>query len=616
MFPEPTELFDRINLDHNIQIKYIDTKNQLADILTKGHFTRDEWNHLLCLFNICHFSSTNCSEVMSKRTQEEAGEERVTAKSKPMMNLVSRCRVRDPTVLASTASERPGKTKSESQNVPLSSLNVQQTSTERPVLGASSSFYSEWNIDDKWSSQVWKSGEMSNTSTVRPVYDKFVIDDDMDSDTAAELNLSLKSRSFLKRVNDRLRKMLNRSPKDSLKDIDKRSMIWWMFMSSTLEASVFVGKIYSDNLHSIKNTGKNLTVKQMFVISEKLISEQSDDFWSVSNQQGQFSLEEVISLSHAKVYVFFSDSVLCLGKVNQNPTSNTAWIGSKIHHNTEFWTQLTENRWNSSVLFSQDSPHCSSSKKSKSSWTKWATQNNSKDELSSCRCSMTSYGEIKTMKRNVLLMPHLCLYLHKDFQQDVGHSSDLENGTVSLNWWWSNSEKADTQFSEPRVRCLEERSKAKEVVNYLYTSVPMEIRLKLFFAQSFLSISSVSTEQFQICVKNTVIVKQEQGDVLWQKNLIHFSHQQTYWYDTHTLDWNSCTRKSIAEAQRTSGKASTTRSIDKSLYWCRIPENSWSRTVFHDERHFGIFTISCSGLSWIHSSKRRRTIWTKRLDSS
>ena len=34
--------------------------------------------------------------------------------------------------------------------------------------------------------------------------------------------------------------------------------------------------------------------------------------------------EEVISLSHAKVYVF-SDSVLCLGKMNQNPESNSAW---------------------------------------------------------------------------------------------------------------------------------------------------------------------------------------------------------------------------------------------------------------------------------------------------
>ena len=31
-------LFDRINLDSKIQIKYIDTKNQLADILTKGKF--------------------------------------------------------------------------------------------------------------------------------------------------------------------------------------------------------------------------------------------------------------------------------------------------------------------------------------------------------------------------------------------------------------------------------------------------------------------------------------------------------------------------------------------------------------------------------------------------
>ena len=112
-------LFDIINLDPQIHIKYIDTKNQLADILTKGNFTRDEWNHLLCLFNISHFSSTNCLEVMSKRTKEDTGEQRFTAKSKPMMNLVSRYSARDPNVLASTASKSLGKTKSESQ-VPLS----------------------------------------------------------------------------------------------------------------------------------------------------------------------------------------------------------------------------------------------------------------------------------------------------------------------------------------------------------------------------------------------------------------------------------------------------------------------------------------------------------------
>ena len=156
-------LFDRINLDPKIQIKYIHTKHHLADMLTKGNFTCDEWNHLLCLFNTSHFISSISLKSMSKRTQEDVGEERVTAKSKPMMNLVSRCRVRDPIVLASIASGSPGKTKSESQNVLLSSLNVQQTSTERPVLGASSSNYSEWNNDDKWSSQEWKSGEKCRT---------------------------------------------------------------------------------------------------------------------------------------------------------------------------------------------------------------------------------------------------------------------------------------------------------------------------------------------------------------------------------------------------------------------------------------------------------------------
>ena len=379
-------LFDRINLDSKIQIKYIETNNQLADVLTKGNFKRDEWNHLLCLFNISHFSSTVCSEAMAKRfqqdsgeervtaksrptlsliarvvarvpstlsssasespekksyesqspgvrklrsmiergnplstvtnnllkartqqaaqggtmiklgllkkerghplsphgqghtssnqvsvmrrpstlfleeeethdrtginsheamsnrTQEDVGEERVTAKSKPMMNLVSRYRVRDPNVLASTASESPGTTKSESQNLPLSSLNVQQTSTGRSVLGDSSSNYSEWNVDDKRSSQVWKSGDMLGARTERPVDDKFVVDDDMDSDTVTESNLSLRSRSFLNRVNDRLPKILDHSSKDAMQDIDKRSMIWGMFMSSTLEASVFMGK--------------------------------------------------------------------------------------------------------------------------------------------------------------------------------------------------------------------------------------------------------------------------------------------------------------------------------------------------------------------------------------
>ena len=276
-------------------------------------------------------------------------------------------------------------------------------------MGASSSDSSEWNNDDKWSSQVRKCGEMSRTCTGRSVSNKLVIDIDMDFGTVAESDLSLKSRSFLIRANDRLRKMLNRS---SMQDFDKRSMIWEMFMSSTVEASVFMGKNYSNNLHSIKITGQNLTLKQMVEISEQ--------FWSVSNQLGRFSMETVISdqwwRSHqSRMQRFvFSDSVSCLGKMNQNPTSNTVWerqlgcFKDSSQHRTldTIDGEPMEFEWN---IF-QDSPHWSLSVKSKSSWAKWANPNNSKDELSSCRCSMTSYGDIKTMKRNVLLNPHLCLY--------------------------------------------------------------------------------------------------------------------------------------------------------------------------------------------------------------
>ena len=72
-------------------------------------------------------------------------------------------------------------------------------------------------------------------------------------------------------------------------------------------------------------------MKQMFDISEKLIAEQSDEIHGVNTTNWSDSPwkhlslicdEEVVSLSHAKVYVF-SDSVLCLGEMSENPQSNT-----------------------------------------------------------------------------------------------------------------------------------------------------------------------------------------------------------------------------------------------------------------------------------------------------
>ena len=99
---------------------------------------------------------------------------------------------------------------------------------------------------------------------------QFIIGDD-----EAESELSLGPRSFLSRVNDQMRKRQKRSSMNVTENDDKHSMICRMFMSATLESAVFMGKNYLDKCHSITNT-KDLTLKQMFDISARLVSEQDE----------------------------------------------------------------------------------------------------------------------------------------------------------------------------------------------------------------------------------------------------------------------------------------------------------------------------------------------------
>ena len=173
-------LFDRINLDPKIQLKYIDTKNQLADILTKGNFTRDEWNHLLCLFNISHFSSTVCSETMAKRSQQDSGEERVTAKSRPKMSLIARV----PSNVSSSTSVSPVKKHYGNQD-PWKSVAGEDRSgrpgKETDLFEASDHYYheqfmesfsstssSKLDYDRAWSSQKWKTEATTYDRSRRP----------------------------------------------------------------------------------------------------------------------------------------------------------------------------------------------------------------------------------------------------------------------------------------------------------------------------------------------------------------------------------------------------------------------------------------------------------------
>ena len=98
------------------------------------------------------------------------------------------------------------------------------------VAKARSSNYSEWNIDDKWSSQVLKSDELMEDWTGRPfvfaqhTYRFAVENDNMDSYAEAESEMSLKSRSFLHSVNDQVQKRQKQSSIDGSKKGETR--IW------------------------------------------------------------------------------------------------------------------------------------------------------------------------------------------------------------------------------------------------------------------------------------------------------------------------------------------------------------------------------------------------------
>ena len=181
-------------------------------------------------------------------------------------------------------------------------------------------------------------------------------------------------------------------------DGEKHSVIWGMFVAVTMESAVFLGKNYLNNCHSIENT-KDLTLKQMFDISTKLVSEQ-DEISGVEtigweNQSWKYlSLigdERVINLQRTKVYVF-SDSVLCLGKIlrkspNRTVHGKTYWDILKVHQNTETLTESTVSRWNSSGIFPRIQYAAAQSRSQTFTVEiKMRHQRISQEGSSSCRC--------------------------------------------------------------------------------------------------------------------------------------------------------------------------------------------------------------------------------------
>ena len=267
---------------------------------------------------------------MAKRSQKDSGEKRVTAKSRPMMNLVART----PSLVSSSTSVSLGKKYYRNQD-PWKSVAGEDRSWqlgketdlfeasdhhyhEQFMESFSSTDYSKLDYDRAWSSQEWKaeattcdrSGRPDKTSCrmvrqVRPDHEEILLDgtapsvrneeafpdrsgqpDNINSQEVAnsqnfimgsdttEMELSAESRSPANQVNDQVRKGQKRIS-NVAGEGEEHSIIWRMFMAVTMESATFMGKNYQDNQNSIVNTA-DFTLKQMFDISAKLVAEQDE----------------------------------------------------------------------------------------------------------------------------------------------------------------------------------------------------------------------------------------------------------------------------------------------------------------------------------------------------
>ena len=169
--PEPTEMrligwLAESIWTPKIQIKRVDTKNQVADMLTKGNFTRDEWNHLLRLFNNMSFSMFSCS-LFSPSNNPQTMSKRLMLEEKTRRRRMCFCEIKtceefsvatvdsSPIALGSSASYSPETLKAQHSNSDL-------TGTGRPVARGS-------NENTASSSQVWHWDVNTNTNTELPM---------------------------------------------------------------------------------------------------------------------------------------------------------------------------------------------------------------------------------------------------------------------------------------------------------------------------------------------------------------------------------------------------------------------------------------------------------------
>ena len=342
------------------------------------------------------------------------------------------------------------------------------------------------NLMNWWMIERW------DPQTERPVVcsqraHQFVIEDD-----ETESELSLESRSFLHRVNDQVRKRQNQSSKDAQSEcFCLQHCIHLYSWGRTTQTIGIPSKKQISQWNRCSTYLRNWYPNNQMRSMEWKQWENSS--WKYLSLIGD---EQVISLQRTKVYVF-SDAVLCLGKMNENPQSNYAWEDrlTWFKSSSEYRTldridgEAMEFDWNifpgfttlqvshkikELLLRLSVTPEKITGRiifMSMFNDISWGSRDNKKECESNAQL-VSLYAKRFGAGQWSFLGP----WSEKKWYS-IREDSRKVNGTELQRRWCWHSQKADIQSSEPRVHCPEECLKAKVVENCRYTIVPTRKRL-------------------------------------------------------------------------------------------------------------------------------------------
>ena len=248
-------------------------------MLTKGHFTRDEWNHLLRLFNIMNFSMFSSSNFLSikkpnpklKRAQERrTGEEPVVAKSKPV-SLVSR----NPSAKQSPSLDSGASYRQVNQGLCRNSVFTCGKVVKNPTVSSQG-----WQRNDNPCSSAGKPvREMSQRSSAgetggenwEPTYK-----DEVGPPQSSSLWQSIHWES-LHECSTKVASLWGRPDAWS----KSQCMDMGLFMSTTMKAAGHLGQHYNENLVTYRNTNFD-ALKTLFDTTQKLILDNNHEILNVS----------------------------------------------------------------------------------------------------------------------------------------------------------------------------------------------------------------------------------------------------------------------------------------------------------------------------------------------